>query len=152
MREAGELGGLQGGRLRDAEVLDAARARDDDAMARLDRLDGGHAKGVDKIRRLDEELERSQSSDGERDSEIKGELHREKRKEKVKLVKALLNDLKTDTAAHRPVGGARRSLDYDDDDDVRDIHGGLESEAELDARSAKSKLLKGKREKAAAAA
>ena len=133
----------------DAEGLEAGRARDEDTMARLDRLEGSHAKGVDKIRRLDEELGKDHSGDAKQDLDIKAELHREKRKEKVKLVKALLDDLKTDSAAHRPLAAR---TDIDDDEDLRGVHGGFETESELDAQVAKAKLLKGKREKAAAAA
>jgi len=152
------LGGLGGGHLRDADHIHRAGARDgDSSMGRLDRLDGHHAKGVDKIRRLDEELGRRQSGDAKEDGAIKAELHREKRKEKVKLVKALLNDLKEDSHTHRP-SAARTGIDEEDrdmDSELRDVGGfggSSARESELDAQVAKAKLLKGKRDKAAAAA
>ena len=73
----------------------------------------------------------------------------------MKIVKALINDLKRDSAAHRPVGPAAMLSDSDDDDDIRgdrglgDLRGDFSTESELDARKAKA-ILK-KREAAATA-
>ena len=70
----------------------------------------------------------------------------------MKIVKALINDLKRDSAAHRP---AATLSDSDDDDDIRgdrglgDLRGDFSTESELDARKAKA-ILK-KREAAATA-
>ena len=78
----------------------------------------------------------------------------------MKLVKALLNDLKHEDAHHAPLS----VTDDDLDGEIHDIRGGLhsrldgglgtglETEGEVDAQVAKAKLLRAKREKGAAAA